>query len=134
MTDPLENVERRLDKTKLAAILPRIQKEMEATLPKSDEMDAFFKEPTIKNRLKAKMGTGGSLPSKNFLMREAEREAFLLEQDWRIGKTRKEISNEAADAESRKAVTKKVDALREERARKIREWMEARDEDSESGN
>lgn len=132
MTDPLENVGTRLDKTKLRSILPRIQKEMEATMPKADEMESFFKESTIKGRVKAKMGTGTAMPPKNFLMRETEREAFLLDQDWKIGKTRKEISDKAADAESRKEITKKVDALREERARKIREWMEAKDEDAES--
>lgn len=69
------------------------------------------------------------MPSKSFLMREAEREAFLLERDSTIDRTRKEISKKASDAESRLKITKRVDSLRDERAKKIREWMEMGDAD-----
>lgn len=130
-----EKMRSKLDKTKLKAILPRIRKEMESTMPKADEMDSFFKEQTIKNRIKAKMGTGTDMPSKSFLMRETEREAFLLEQDATIDRTRKEISKEASDAESRLKVTKRVESLRDERAKRIREWMEMGDgEETGSGS
>lgn len=130
LTDPVEeSVRSKLDRSKLKAILPRIQKEMDSTMPKADEMDSFFKESTIRSRIKAKMGTGTAMPSKSFLMRETEREAFLLERDSTIERTRREISKKTSDAESRLKITKRVESLRGERARKIREWMEMGDVD-----
>ena len=126
LTDPMdETVKSRLERSKLKAILPRIQKEMDASMPKADEIDYFFKEPTIRDRVKAKMGSGAVSLSKGLLMRETEREAYLVQQDGVIGMTRKEITKGASDAELRKKITKKVEELNGDRTRKIREWMES---------
>lgn len=93
LTDPMDDtVKSKLDRSKLKAILPRIQKEMDASMPKADEIDFFFKEPTIRDRVKAKMGSGAVSLSKGLLMRETEREAYLVRQDGIIGTTRKEIA------------------------------------------
>lgn len=126
LTDPMdETVKSKLERSRLKAILPRIQKEMDASMPKADEIDYFFKEPTIRDRVKAKMGSGAVSLSKGLLMRETEREAYLVQQDGVIGMTRKEITKGASDAELRKKITKKVEELNGDRTRKIREWMES---------
>ncbi|MFB0965249.1 MAG: FecR domain-containing protein [Patescibacteria group bacterium] len=128
LTDPMdETVKSKLERARLKAILPRIQKEMEASMPKADEIDSFFKEPTIRERVKAKMGTGAVSLSKGLLMRETEREAFLVQQDGMIGMTRKEIAKGASNGELRQKITKRVEELRGERARRIKEWMEGAD-------
>lgn len=65
LTDPMDDVVKsKLERSKLKAILPRIQKEMDASMPKADEVDYFFKEPTIRDRVKAKMGSGATSLSK----------------------------------------------------------------------
>lgn len=126
LTDPMDDtVKSKLDRSRLRTILPRIQKEMDASMPKADEVDYFFKEPTIRDRVRAKMGSGAVSLSKGLLMRETEREAFLVQQDGMIGTTRKEIARGASSGELRQKITKRVEELRGERARKIKEWMES---------
>lgn len=57
-------------------------------------------------------------------MLETERAAFLIEQDRKIGHTRKEIAGAPSDADQRGKITKKIEELKTERALRIKEWME----------
>lgn len=126
LTDPiLSEIEGRLDRKSLREIRERLAKEISSTLPKRDEIPAFFSDPTLRERALSETASGSTDHVRSVLLREVEREAFLLNQDRKISNVRREAADRPSDSGLRSEITKKVGELREERLRRIEEWKKA---------
>ncbi|MDQ1343566.1 MAG: hypothetical protein QG650_285 [Patescibacteria group bacterium] len=127
----------KMDPKRMKELVSRVEKEMSATMPKREEVTYFFTEPSIRERVLSRMGSGSEdtpVP-KSLIMRETEREMFLIERNRQENRIREEIQSGGYDAKKRAEIMKQVEAIKNERRNAIEEWKKQTvEEDSATGS